>query len=679
MNLTGLSLPITDPTWIFLIVLMIILFAPMLFNRLRIPNIIGMILAGVLIGEHGLNLLARDSSFELFGNVGLYYIMLLAGLDINMEDFKHNRKKAAVLGLLTFSIPMILGLIVNTSLLRYGLATSVLLASMYASYTLISYPIVLRLGVSRHRSVSIAVGATAVTDTLTLLVLAVISGIFHGSSGQSFWIILAVKVFAFGALILYTFPRIARWFFRKHDDTVMQFIFVMVLLFAAAGLMELAGLEGILGAFLTGILLNRLIPSISPLKSHLEFVGNAIFIPYFLIGVGMLINLNVIFGDWGAIKVALAMTATALTGKWIASFITQKTFRMAATERNLMFGLSTSQAAATLAAALIGYEIILPDGSRLLNEDILNGTILLILFTCTISSLTTDRTARRLAMEEPVTERDPDGNQEKILIPLANPDTVKDLVCLSMAVRNPRINDNLYALSILYDSDNSKAVNTANRNLDNAARTAASAHVNLKKLSRYDVNIASGIIHTAKEQEITTLLIGLRRDTDSRNPIFGNLAANLLRSLSCEIMLSRLMVPINTLSQIVVAVPPKAQFEAGFGRWVEHLCRLSNSLERPLHFHAHQDTIPLLCSLLEEGPGRTEATYTEMEDYSHIRELASELDDDSLLAVISSRSGTISHDSSFERLPRLLGREFTSCSLILLYPEKYDDSGQSLS
>lgn len=312
MNLTGLSLPITDPTWIFLIVLMIILFAPMLFNRLRIPNIIGMILAGVLIGEHGLNLLARDSSFELFGNVGLYYIMLLAGLDINMEDFKHNRKKAAVLGLLTFSIPMILGLIVNTSLLRYGLATSVLLASMYASYTLISYPIVLRLGVSRHRSVSIAVGATAVTDTLTLLVLAVISGIFHGSSGQSFWIILAVKVFAFGALILYTFPRIARWFFRKHDDTVMQFIFVMVLLFAAAGLMELAGLEGILGAFLTGILLNRLIPSISPLKSHLEFVGNAIFIPYFLIGVGMLINLNVIFGDWGAIKVALAMTATAL-------------------------------------------------------------------------------------------------------------------------------------------------------------------------------------------------------------------------------------------------------------------------------------------------------------------------------------------------------------------------------
>ena len=240
MNWSELSLPITDPTWIFLIVLLIILFAPLLFNRLRIPNIIGMILAGVLIGEHGLNLLARDSSFELFGNVGLYYIMLLAGLDINMEDFKHNRRKAAVLGLLTFSIPILLGLIVNTSLLKYSLATSILLASMYASYTLISYPIVLRLGVSRERSVSIAVGATAVTDTMTLLVLAVMSSIFEGSSSESFWIVMAFKVIMIGAVIIYSFPRIARWFFRKYDDTVMQFIFVMVLLFAAAGLMEVA-------------------------------------------------------------------------------------------------------------------------------------------------------------------------------------------------------------------------------------------------------------------------------------------------------------------------------------------------------------------------------------------------------------------------------------------------------
>lgn len=679
MDWLNLNLPISDPTWIFLIVLLIILFAPLLFNRLRIPNIIGMILAGVLIGEHGLNLLARDSSFELFGNVGLYYIMFLAGLDINMGDFKRNRKKAAVLGILAFIIPLTLGFVINQTFLKYGLATSILLASMYASYTLISYPIVLRLGVSRHRSVSIAVGATAVTDTLTLLVLAIISGIFQGGTGEVFWISMAVKVIAVGALILYTFPRIARWFFRKYDDTIMQFIFVLVLLFLAAGLLEIAGLEGILGAFLTGLLLNRLIPAISPLKSHIEFVGNALFIPYFLIGVGMLIDLNVIFGSIQALKVAAVMTATALTGKWLASWLTQKCFHMQATERRLMFGLSSSQAAATLAAALIGHGIILPDGSRLLGDDILNGTILLILVTCIVSSLTTDRAARKIAMEEPVTEHGTGEKDEKILIPLANPDTVKDLVCLSMAVRNPWINDNLYALSIIYDSDNAKAIATGNRNLETAARIAASSSVEIKKLSRYDINIASGIIHTVKEQNITSLIIGLRKDSDIKSYILGNLAANLLRSLNCEIMLSRLTVPINTLSQIVVAVPPKAEYEAGFRRWTGHLSRLSSSLERPLHFHATEETLVILRKLLEETYSRTEATYTPMSDYSLLPTLASGLDDDSLLAVISSRHGSISHDSSFEKLPRLLGREFSRCSLILLYPEKYDEADHSIN
>ncbi|HIZ88297.1 MAG TPA: cation:proton antiporter [Candidatus Coprenecus pullistercoris] len=679
MDWFKLNLPITDPTWIFLIVLMIILFAPLLFNRLRIPNIIGMILAGVLIGEHGLNLLARDSSFELFGNVGLYYIMLLAGLNINMGDFKRNRKKAAVLGLLTFLVPITLGFVINLSFLRYGVATSILLASMYASYTLISYPIVLRLGVSRQRSVSIAVGATAVTDTLTLLVLAVISGIFHGGSGEMFWITMAVKVVATGAVILYTFPRIARWFFRKYDDTVMQFIFVLVMLFLAAGLMEIAGLEGILGAFITGLLLNRLIPNISPLKSHIEFVGNALFIPFFLIGVGMLINLNVIFGDGDALKVAAVMTATALCGKWIACLITQKTFRMSGNERRLMFGLSTSQAAATLAAALIGHEIVLPDGSPLLDEDVLNGTILLILVTCIVSSLVTENASKKAALEEPLSSPGPDERAEKILIPLANPDTVNDLVCMSMAIRDQRLSDNLYALSIIYDNDNANAISTSQRNLENAARTAASAHVELKKLSRYDINIASGIIHTVKEQDISSVIIGLRRDGDIKSPILGNLAVNLLRGLHCEIMVMRLMVPINTLRKILIAVPPKAEYEAGFRIWVEQVCRMGMSLGRSLDFHASQETVSVLKPMISETFKSIETSYTVMPDLSSLPSLAPELSMDTLLIVVSSRHGSISHDNTLDKLPKLLARDFPHTSLILLYPEKFDDSGHSMN
>ena len=226
MDWIGLDLtfPITDPTWIFLLVLLIILFAPILLNKLRIPHIIGMILAGLAIGEHGFNILARDSSFQLFGKVGLYYIMFLAGLEMNMGDFKETRNKALVLGLLAFIVPIGIGFVANVSYLKYGVITSVLLASMYASHTLVAYPIVTRFGISRHRSVSIAVGGTAVTDTLTLLVLAVIGGLFKGETGGLFWIWLVVKVIFLGALIIYFFPRIGRWFFHRYNDNVMQFI-----------------------------------------------------------------------------------------------------------------------------------------------------------------------------------------------------------------------------------------------------------------------------------------------------------------------------------------------------------------------------------------------------------------------------------------------------------------------
>ncbi|GAE15332.1 Na+/H+ antiporter [Bacteroides pyogenes JCM 6292] len=244
-----LTLPITDPTWVFFIVLIIILFAPIILGRLRIPHIIGMILAGVLIGEHGFNLLMYDSSFKLFGKVGLYYIMFLAGLEMNMSDFKENRGKAFVLGVLAFALPMILGFISNITILQYGLITSILLASMYASHTLIAYPIVIRYGIARQRSVSIAVGGTAVTDTFTLLVLAVISGLYKGEASEMFWIWLVVKVVFLSFLIIYFFPRIGRWFFRRYSDGVVQFIFVLAMVFLGAGLMEFVGMEAFSALF----------------------------------------------------------------------------------------------------------------------------------------------------------------------------------------------------------------------------------------------------------------------------------------------------------------------------------------------------------------------------------------------------------------------------------------------
>lgn len=676
----SLTLPVTDPTWIFLLVLLIILFAPILLNKLRIPHIIGMILAGLVIGEHGFNILVRDSSFELFGKVGLYYIMFLAGLEMNMGDFKKNRGKAVMLGLLAFVIPIGIGLVTNMMLLKYSLVTSILLASMYASHTLVAYPIVIRYGVSRHRSVSIAVGGTAVTDTLTLLVLAVVGGLFKGESGGLFWLWLVVKVIFLGALIMYSFPRIGRWFFRHYDDNVMQFIFVLAMVFLGAGLMEFVGMEGILGAFLAGLVLNRLIPHVSPLMNHLEFVGNALFISYFLIGVGMLIDIHVIFGQGDALKVAAVMIVVALVGKWIASWLTQKIYKMAPIERELMFGLSNAQAAATLAAVLVGYNIILPNGERLLNEDVLNGTVLLILVTCVVSSFITERAARKIAMCEAHLEEERTVEAERILIPVANPDTIEYLMNLSLLIRDTKQKDNLLALNVINDNNTSEGLELrGKRYLEKAAMITASADVPLRQITRYDLNIASGIIHTAKEYEVTDVIIGLHRKVNIVDSFFGMLAENLLKGLHREVMIAKFLIPINTIRRIIIAVPPKAEYEAGFQKWVEHFCRMGGTLGCRVHFFANEETTVQLQALVKKKYGQTLTDFSRLDDWGDLLILTGQVNYDHLLVVISARRGSISYDSSFEKLPAQLSKYFSNNSLIVLYPDQLGEPQDAVS
>ena len=676
----SLKLPITDPTWIFLLVLLIILFAPILLNKLRIPHIIGMILAGLVIGEHGFNILVRDSSFELFGKVGLYYIMFLAGLEMNMGDFKKNRGKAVMLGLLAFVIPIGIGLVTNMMLLKYSLVTSILLASMYASHTLVAYPIVIRYGVSRHRSVSIAVGGTAVTDTLTLLVLAVVGGLFKGESGGLFWLWLVVKVIFLGALIMYSFPRIGRWFCRRYDVNVMLFIFVLAMVFLVACLLEFVGMEGILGAFLAGLVLNRLIPHVSPLMNHLEFVGNALFIPYFLIGVGMLIDIHVIFGQGDALKVAAVMIVVALVGKWIASWLTQKIYKMAPIERELMFGLSNAQAAATLAAVLVGYNIILPNGERLLNEDVLNGTVLLILVTCVVSSFITERAARKIAMCEAHLEEERTVEAERILIPVANPDTIEYLMNLSLLIRDTKQKDNLLALNVINDNNTSEGLELrGKRYLEKAAMITASADVPLRQITRYDLNIASGIIHTAKEYEVTDVIIGLHRKVNIVDSFFGMLAENLLKGLHREVMIAKFLIPINTIRRIIIAVPPKAEYEAGFQKWVEHFCRMGGTLGCRVHFFANEETTVQLQALVKKKYGQTLTDFSRLDDWGDLLILTGQVNYDHLLVVISARRGSISYDSSFEKLPAQLSKYFSNNSLIVLYPDQLGEPQDAVS
>ena len=558
------NLPISNPTWIFFLVLAIILFAPMVLERLRIPHIIGMILAGVAIGEHGFNILERDSSFELFGKVGLYYIMFLASLEVNMQEMRQSKNGALLMGLAVFAIPILLGLGANIFILKYDFIASLLLASMYASYTLISYPIVARYGLSRLRCVNFVVGGAMITDTLTLFVLAIIASTFAGEANGWFVVLMLLKLLVIASVIIFLFPRIARYFFRNYNDSVIQYIFVMAMLFLGAGLMELAGMEGILGAFITGLVLNPLIPHSSPLMRRIDFVGNAIFIPYFLIGVGMMIDIRVLFNGGGSLIVAGVMIATALTGKWIASFLVARHYRMSWNEQSLMFGLSTSQAAATLAAAFVGHGIILDDGSRLLNDDVLNGTILLILVTCLVSSIMSDRASRKLIVSGAVLNKPSGISSKKTLLALANPKMVDKLMDLALLVRKENSTIPLSAITVVLDEDKSLQTG-ATKLLDNAANIAASVNVPLLTKMRLTTNLAHGIIHEVKENDYRELILGFHKKETANDSFLGNVLPEVLNSIDCQVVMARMNIPLNTVRTIHITFPAKAECRQGKG------------------------------------------------------------------------------------------------------------------
>ena len=667
--------PITSPTVIFFVVLCIILFAPIIMGKLRIPHIVGMVLAGVAVGPHGFNILANDASFDLFGHVGLYYIMLLAGLEMNMANFMKNRVRTFTHGIMAFVIPMALGFFVNRGLLEYGVLTSMLLASMYASHTIITYPIVMRYGLSRQRSVTIAVGATAITDTLTLLVLAIVGGMFKGDITGGFWLLLLLKITAVFFVIIYFFPRIARYFFHRYDDNVTQFIFVLAMTFLGAGLMELIGMEGLLGAFLTGLVLNRYVPNVSPLMTHLEFVGNAIFIPYFLIGVGMLVNVRLLFGGWDTFQVAAVMILVALVSKWVASLCTQKLFGMRAVERELIYGLSNAQAGATLAAVMVGYNLIMPDGQRLLNDDVLNGTVILILVTCVFSSFTTERASKRIALEKKAAVPENDaGDDEKILVPLRHASTADNLVCLAMMMRNRELNRGFVALNVVYDDANRLEYQERGRRLlEHVTKMAGHSGVMAQTQVRIATNIINGIKHAFQEFNASEIVMGMHAGDEDAGRFWGEFISGLFSGLNRQISIVRCLQPLNTMRLIHVAVPSRAEFEPGFYRWLERLSRVAENLECRIRFHAKRETLSLINDYVQRRHPGVRAEYAFMAHWIDMPGLAGEVNDDHLFVVVTARKGTVSYKPALDRLPEELTRHFSGKSLMIIFPDQYGE------
>lgn len=552
-ELFHLSLPLTDPVLIFALVLLIILLAPLLLKKVSIPGIIGLIVAGIIVGPNGFNLLLRDSSIVLFGTVGLLYIMFLAGLEIDLTEFKKNKHKSIVFGILTFIIPQSTGTLVSYYFLGFSLPSSILLASMFASHTLLAYPITSRLGISKIETVNIAVGGTIITDTAALLVLAVIAGSTNGELDSAFWIRLGIGLTVFTFIVLFIIPRIARWFFRNLEaEGSSQFIFVLAVVFIAAFLSELAGVEPIIGAFLAGLAINRLIPPSSALMNRIEFVGNTLFIPFFLISVGMLVDFRVLFRGPDALIVAATMVVIAMGAKWLAAYFTQKIFKYSVDERNIIFGLSNAQAAATLAAVLVGFNL------GLLNEDVLNGTIIMILVTCIVSSFVTEHSGRRLAIYESEKKPDVKDFPERILVPVSNPATIEPLVDLAIMLRDPNSQEPIYPLTVVKDNEEAKekiAFNT--KALQKAMKDASATEIPVHIASRVDVNTTSGILRAMKELMISEVVMGWNGKITAKDMIFGSVLDSLLQNSRQMILVSKIIYPLNTIKKVIVAVPPQ--------------------------------------------------------------------------------------------------------------------------
>lgn len=746
------TLPLKNPVLLFSLILFIILFAPILLNKLRIPHLIGLIIAGALIGPNGFNLIARDMSIILFGTVGLQYIMFLAGLEIDLAEFKKNSSKSLIFGLLTFSIPMIIGTLAGYYLLNFSIPTSVLLASMFASHTLIAYPIISKLGVAKNRAVNVTVGGTMITDTLALLVLAVIAGMQTGEINQEFWIRLGVSVVVFGLVVMLLFPIIGRWFFKRFDDNISQYIFVLAMVFLGCTLAELAGIEAIIGAFLAGLALNRLIPHTSPLMNRIEFVGNALFIPFFLIGVGMLIDYKAFIKDWNTLEVAGIMTACAIVGKYLSAWITQKIFGYTKDERRLIFGLSNAQAAATLAAVLVGFNIIVgydsvkeynevhlknnklltddnsvllfqnlergkfpkigsealmqnipANGSykltdktemiftegklaqikvpnRLLNENVLNGTILMILITCTIASFVAQKGAYNIALMEEDSEEsegeEPIESDERILIPMKNIETVEELIQLAVTIKSKKNKTGLFALNVINHNSSSLSIESkAKKIVDKAAVVASATDNKLNMLMRYDLNTLNGINGVVKEQKITDIILGQTETLGSTESLYGPLTDGVLNKCNTTTFIYKSVQPISTIKRYIVVIPERAEREIGFPFWLLKIWNLGKNTSSKIIFYAGETTLNFIKDIHAKHP--VDADFNVFSDWEDFLILSRNVNKDDAFVVVMSRKSNLSFNSVMQHIPTYMNKYFDKNNVILIYPLQFGIDGYS--
>ena len=664
--LLKISFPLEEPVLIFALVLVIILVAPPLFQKLRMPEIIGLILAGVAVGPHGLNLLSEDLEFSIFGTIGLLYLMFLAGLEIDVKDFRKNKEKSITFGLLTFSLPFGFTLAVAHFALDFSWMASLLISAMIATHTLVSYPIVSNLGISRNRVINVGIGGTIITDTIALLILAVIAESTQGEINLMFWLrfLLYFSVFVF--IVNWVFPRISRWFFRNYDgQSSLEYVFVLTVVFISAVVAEFAHIEPIIGAFFAGLALNRLIPHNSPLMNRIMFIGHTLFIPFFLISVGMLVDFGILFESRGILLIIGVLFALAVISKYLAAYLTQKIFRYTLPERHLLFGLSNARAASAIAIIIVGFNM------GIVQEGVMNATIILVLFTCLISSLVTERSGKKIAYAQQVQMPDHRETEERILIPVSKPDTIPELVSFAVMIKNRKSEEPLFPITIVPD-DEKAAENVAyySRLLEKAQVHASATDHMARIISRVDTNVADGLARSIKELHINKLVMGWHGRMPTVDFFFGTLLENLLMRTGKAVYVVKLLTPVNLIDRIHVMMPPAVEYEVGFRDWVTDILDVGRQTNSSVLFWGHIDTHTSIRSILQERETAEDTDYREMECGEILHTISGEIAENDLLVVVKARRNTLSYNKELRNVPELLDRYFNRNNIVVIYPEQ---------
>ncbi len=665
------QLPLQSPVLVFSLILLIILMAPILLKRLNIPGIIGLIISGVVIGPYGFNLLENNFAIKLFSTIGLLYIMFIAGLELDLNEFKTHKNKSLVFGFLTFIIPISVGFPVCYYFLDYDFNASFLTASMFATHTLVAYPIVSKLGVAKNQAVAITVGGTILTDTAVLIILAVIIGNSQGNLEQSFWIRLGISLAIFSAIMFLIIPRIAKWFFKKlESEKHAHYIFVLAVVFFAAFLSEVAGIEPIIGAFVAGLALNPLIPHSSALMNRIEFIGNSLFIPFFLISVGMLVDVSVILSGPMALIVALTLSIVAIFGKWLAAFFTQRIFKYSRAQRQVIFGLSSAHAAATLAVILVGYQ------AKILDENILNGTIILILITCVVASFAAEKSAKKIALSQEsdisVDElRNQSHYNEQILIPVANLALVENLLDFALIIKDKNSTNPVTLLSVVPNNNEAELnIFKYKKELEKFILQGSASESTVSTITTIDHNPASGIARAAKEIMADFVIIGWPQKTGFIDKIFGEKIDSLINNVDKGLVLCRFVRPLIEKKKLVFVCPPFTEKETGFATIVQKVFRISQEYSIPVVLYSEERTYEAVQQIIKALKLNGKVKFKPFSFWENFLVITKEISPSDLIVFIASRRGSISYAPHLERIPDKFERYMNQNNLIVVYPQE---------